>query len=121
MPVLAEEADQRALLEPAGQAGPVVGAEAAHDGVAAGRVAQHDRYFRVIDSVAGDQADPAVNGSGVVLDGADRPERGYEPPEEVRHSDGLLTPPSTFMALRAGYRPVLHPTLAAFAAGAAPS
>jgi hypothetical protein len=31
------------------------------------RVEQHDRYFRVIDSVAGDQADPAVNGSRVVL------------------------------------------------------
>jgi hypothetical protein len=48
-------------------------------------------------------------------------ERGYEPPEAIRHADSLLTPPSTFMALRAGYRPVLHPTLAAFAAGATPS
>jgi hypothetical protein len=48
-------------------------------------------------------------------------ECGYEPPEALRDADSLLTPPSTFMALRAGYRPVLHPTLAAFAAGAAPS
>jgi len=36
---------------------------------------------------------------------------GYERPQEIRQADGLLTPPSTFMALRAGYRPVLHPTL----------
>ncbi|HEY0182956.1 MAG TPA: hypothetical protein VGC09_09135 [Rhodopila sp.] len=36
-------------------------------------------------------------------------EQGYDPPEVVRHADGLLTPPSTFMALTAGYQPVLHP------------
>jgi hypothetical protein len=48
-------------------------------------------------------------------------EHGYEPPEAIRDADRLLTPPSTLMALRAGYRPVLHPTLAAFAAGATPS
>jgi hypothetical protein len=48
-------------------------------------------------------------------------ECGYEPPEPIRHVDSLLTPPSTFLALRAGYRPVLHPTLAAFAAGGTPS
>src|ERR1700722_6107783 len=48
-------------------------------------------------------------------------ECGYEPPEAIHDADSLLTPPSTFMALRAGYRPVLHPTLAAFAAGATPS
>jgi hypothetical protein len=48
-------------------------------------------------------------------------ECGYEPPAAIHDADGLLTPPSTFMALRAGYRPVLHPTLAAFASGAAPS
>jgi hypothetical protein len=33
---------------------------------------------------------------------------GYAPPEEPRHADGLLTPPSTLMALRAGCRPALH-------------
>jgi hypothetical protein len=51
-------------------------------------------------------------------------ECGYEPPEAIHDADdadSLLTPPSTFMALRAGYRPILHPTLAAFAAGATPS
>lgn len=48
-------------------------------------------------------------------------EYGYGPPQAIRDADSLLTPPSTFMALRAGYRPVLHPTLAAFAAGATPS
>jgi hypothetical protein len=40
-------------------------------------------------------------------------ECGYEPPEAIHDADSLLTPPSTFMALRVGYRPVLHPTLAA--------
>jgi hypothetical protein len=48
-------------------------------------------------------------------------ECGYEPPEAIHDADSLLTLPSIFMALRAGYRPVLHPTLAAFAAGATPS
>lgn len=38
-------------------------------------------------------------------------EHGYDPPQEIRRADGLLTPPSTYMTLRAGYRPVLHPTL----------
>ena len=38
-------------------------------------------------------------------------ERGYEAPREIHRADGLLTPPSSFMALRAGYRPVLHPAL----------
>jgi hypothetical protein len=48
-------------------------------------------------------------------------ECGYEPPAAIHDAHSLLTPPSTFMALRAGYRPVLHPTLAAFAAKATPS
>jgi hypothetical protein len=48
-------------------------------------------------------------------------ECGYERPEAIHDADSLLTPPSTFMALRAGYRPILHPTLAAFAAEAVPS
>jgi len=30
-----------------------------------------------------------------------------------RSIDGLLTPPSTLMALRAGYRPALHPSITA--------
>lgn len=38
-------------------------------------------------------------------------EGGYEAPQQIRCADGLLTPPSTFMALRAGYPPVLHPAL----------
>jgi hypothetical protein len=36
---------------------------------------------------------------------------GYAPPERLRHADDLLTPPSTLMALRSGYRPVLHPSI----------
>jgi len=39
---------------------------------------------------------------------------GYEPPIPLRRADGLLTPPSTLMALGAGYRPVLHPSITAF-------
>lgn len=38
-------------------------------------------------------------------------EHGYEPSSETHDADGLLTPPSTLRALRAGYRPILHPTL----------
>jgi len=38
-------------------------------------------------------------------------EHGYLAPQEIHGADGLLTPPSTFMALCAGYRPVLHPAL----------
>ncbi|HEY1798382.1 MAG TPA: hypothetical protein VGG57_19875 [Stellaceae bacterium] len=40
-------------------------------------------------------------------------ERGYEAAAEIPRADGLLTPPSTVMVLRAGYRPVLHPDLRA--------
>src|SRR5712672_929953 len=36
---------------------------------------------------------------------------GYAPPERLHHADGLLTPPSTLMALGSGYRPVLHPSI----------
>jgi hypothetical protein len=37
---------------------------------------------------------------------------GYAAPERLRHADGLLTPPSTLMALGSGYQPVLHPSIA---------
>lgn len=40
-------------------------------------------------------------------------ERGYGPAEDIPRAAGLLTPPSTLLALRAGYRPVLHPDIAA--------
>ena len=36
---------------------------------------------------------------------------GYAPPQSLDHADGLLTPPSTVLALGAGYRPALHPTI----------
>ena len=39
-------------------------------------------------------------------------EHGYEPLQHLAHADGLLTPPSTLQALRAGYRPALHPAIA---------
>jgi hypothetical protein len=40
-------------------------------------------------------------------------EHGYEAALDIPRVDGLLTPPSTLRALRAGYRPVLHPDLRA--------
>jgi hypothetical protein len=36
---------------------------------------------------------------------------GYDEPVEIPRAHALLTPPSTLGALRAGYRPVLHPTV----------
>jgi hypothetical protein len=39
---------------------------------------------------------------------------GYDPPVPLHSADGLLTPPSTLMALGAGYRPVLHQSITAF-------
>jgi hypothetical protein len=38
---------------------------------------------------------------------------GYAPPVALHAADGLLTPPSTLMALGAGYQPVLHPSITA--------
>jgi hypothetical protein len=38
---------------------------------------------------------------------------GYDQPIELHQVDGLLTPPSTLMALLAGYRPALHPSITA--------
>jgi hypothetical protein len=40
-------------------------------------------------------------------------ERGYDAAPQIPRADGLLTPPSTLGALRAGYRPMLHPDLMA--------
>jgi hypothetical protein len=40
-------------------------------------------------------------------------EQGYQQPRDLHQADSLLTPPSTLMALRAGYRPVLHPVIEA--------
>jgi len=36
---------------------------------------------------------------------------GYAGPLEIPRADAMLTPPSTLGALRAGYRPVLHPSV----------
>lgn len=40
-------------------------------------------------------------------------EQGYAPAAEIPRGAGLLTPPSTLLAIRAGYRPHLHPDIAA--------
>ncbi|WP_411036017.1 hypothetical protein [Shinella sp. BYT-45] len=42
---------------------------------------------------------------------------GYAPPRELGRADWLLTPPSTVLALSAGYRPVLHPSVGATNSG----
>jgi hypothetical protein len=39
---------------------------------------------------------------------------GYDPPVPLYRADGLVTLPSTLMALGAGYRSVLHPSITAF-------
>ncbi len=38
---------------------------------------------------------------------------GYASVKDMQRAEGLLTPPSTLAALRAGYRPVLHASAAA--------
>lgn len=38
-------------------------------------------------------------------------EAGYAPARRLERADALLTPPSTVRALRAGYRPVFHPSV----------
>ena len=38
-------------------------------------------------------------------------ETGYEATNAIPRADRLVTPPSTLLALRAGYRPLLHPAL----------
>ena len=40
-------------------------------------------------------------------------EQGYQVERQIPLADGLLTPPSTLLAIRAGYRPALHPDLEA--------
>ena len=40
-------------------------------------------------------------------------EEGYETARSIPRADSLLTPPSTLRAIRAGYRPVLHPDIEA--------
>ena len=40
-------------------------------------------------------------------------EQGYQVERQIPRADGLLTPPSTLLAIRAGYRPALHPDLEA--------
>ena len=38
-------------------------------------------------------------------------EQGYGPAQGIPQAEGMLTPPSTMRAMRAGYRPELHPDL----------
>lgn len=47
------------------------------------RVVSSDKYGKVIDPVAGNMSDPASNGTGVVLDGAESYSRGFSPGSEA--------------------------------------
>jgi hypothetical protein len=38
-------------------------------------------------------------------------EQGYQAARQLSRADGLLTPPSTLLAIRPGYRPLLHPDI----------
>lgn len=38
-------------------------------------------------------------------------DHGYEAVRQILRAEGLLTPPTTLRAIRAGYRPLLHPAL----------
>ena len=38
-------------------------------------------------------------------------EQGYQAERQIPDADGLLTPPSTLLAIRAGYQPPQHPDL----------
>jgi hypothetical protein len=38
-------------------------------------------------------------------------EQGYAAAQDISRADGMLTPPHTMLAMRAGYRPLLHPDL----------
>ena len=40
-------------------------------------------------------------------------EQGYQAARQIPRADALLTPPSTLLAIHAGYRPALHPDLEA--------
>jgi hypothetical protein len=46
------------------------------------RTVSSDKYGHVIDDAAGNMSDPASNGAGVVLDGADSPDNGNSPRSE---------------------------------------
>jgi hypothetical protein len=37
--------------------------------------------------------------------------QGYQAARQIPRADGLLTPLSTLLAIRAGYRPMLHPDI----------
>jgi hypothetical protein len=93
------------------------------------RTLHHERQSRGhkrIHAVPGPISD-LPDGVVVVLDGAAYTisamqafrwtENGYEPPRQIARADGVLTPPSTLNALRAGYAPVLHPAVAALSTG----
>jgi hypothetical protein len=68
-------------------------------------------------------ADALPDGAAITADGAaytvargrafQWAEQGYAAAREIPHAARLLTPPSTLLAMRAGYRPRLHPDIAA--------
>jgi hypothetical protein len=81
------------------------------------RMQHGQKLIHAIPGLLSELPDGAVitaSGSGFTIAGGQAyrwTEQGYEVPQEIGRADGLLTPPSTFAALRAGYRPVLHPVI----------
>jgi len=83
-----------------------------HQRISGGRKRVHDMPCALPDLPDG--AVVTVSGAAFTIAGGQAfrwTEAGYEPPQLLRHADGLLTPPSTCGALQAGYQPVLHPTI----------
>ena len=80
-----------------------------------------DRGRKRVHAVPG-PADELPDGAIITADGAAYTlvrgrafhwtEQGYGPAQDIPRADGLLTPPSTLLAMRAGYRPRLHPDIA---------
>jgi len=72
--------------------------------------------LRVAPGVLPDGATVVVSGEAYVMVSGQAfrwTASGYAAPRRLQEADGLLTPPSTVAALRAGFRCVLHPTLRA--------
>src|SRR5262249_18520854 len=63
--------------------------------------AQREGFERVLSLVALGEVGIAFRWS----------EQGYQAARQISRADGLLSPPSTLLAFRAGYRPALHPDL----------
>jgi len=97
-----------------GNGGPILAAPELDAVLHRERLQQRKKRIHAIPGKLSRLPDGAMVATGdesfLILDG--RPLRwspsGYAPVEDLPRLDGMLTPPSTLAALRAGYRPVLH-------------